>query len=229
MTPPLDQLTEMLGLDVADIRVMGATMYGRGSDAAAVIALSSGKTLEFESVRLMARPQTLLAELAAVAGVVPELKQPACMRVIALVSEIAVNEMRLTETDLARDWGSEYLQDASVIDVDLRDQAQRWGAFSMLANRDPKMTARDESTNLAKAGIVLRDCDGARVVRSGWFLAYVRDVAPRVSHTRLPTLMAQAGWGLPKQFKATQPTGSMVLHWPFYVVPAGWENQGDDA
>jgi hypothetical protein len=157
----LDQLTELLGLDVAGVKVTGACLYGRGSDAAAIIDLSNGKTLEFESIRSIARPQTLLAELAAVASVVPDLKQPACMRAIALISEIAVNEMRLTETDLARDWGLEYLQAASTIDLDLRDQAQRWGAFTALNNRNPATVARDDGTDLAKGSIVLRDWDGA--------------------------------------------------------------------
>ncbi len=90
----LAQLDELLGLGVAGIRVTGAAMFGRGADAAAVIELSNGKTLEFEAMRSRARPQTMLAEIAAVAGVVPDLKQASCMRVIALVSEVAVNEMR---------------------------------------------------------------------------------------------------------------------------------------
>jgi hypothetical protein len=225
----LDQLTELLGLDLAKVKVTGACLYGRGSEARAVIQLSDGDELQFESLRSMARPQTLLSEIAAVASVVPELKQPACLRAIALVSEIAVNEMRVTEVDLARDWGCEYLQSATVIDFDLRAQDQRWGAFSLLANRDPAVTARDESTDLAKAGIVLRDWDAARLVRSGWFLAYVRSVAPRVSHIALPPLMAQAGWETPKHIKATRPAGNETLHWPFYVAPADWENQGDDS
>jgi hypothetical protein len=222
---PLEQLTELLGLDITGVKITGAAVYGRGSDARAVVELNNGETLEFESLRSMARPQTLLAELAAVASVVPELKQPGCMRAIALVSEISDKNMRISEVDLARDWGMEYLQDATVLDVDLRDQAQRWGAFSMLANRDPAFTARDESTNLAKAALVLRDWDGARLIRSGWFLAYVRSVAPRVGHVALPPLMAQAGWELPKDTKATQPAGKETLHWKFYVAPEGWENE----
>jgi hypothetical protein len=226
-TSALEQLTELLCLDDAGVKVTGAAVYGRGSDARAVIQLSNGDALEFESLRSMARPQTLLAELAAVASVVPDLKQPACMHAIALVSEISDKNMRISEVDLARDWGMDYLQDASVVDVDTRDQAQRWGAFSMLANRDPDITARQDATSLAKAGLVLRDWDGARLVRSGWFLGYVRSVAPRVSHIALPSLMAQAGWESPKQIKATQPAGSKTLHWKFYVAPADWENLDD--
>lgn len=220
---PLDQLTELFGLDIAGLKVAGAHLYGRGADAAAIIDLSNQETLEFETLRSMARPQTLLAELAAVAGVVPDLKQSACMRAIALVSEIATNEMRLTEANLASEWGADYLQAASLIDVDLRDQADRWGAFSALAKRDPAVAARDENTDLACAGLVLRDItDGARLVRSGWYLAYVRANAPRVSHQRLPALMGQAGWTGPQRIKATCPTRTAQLVWGFYTVPGDW-------
>jgi len=224
---PLDQLTELLGLDVAGVKATGAAMYGRGSAARAVIYLSNGNALEFDSIRDMGRPQAMLTELASVVGVAPELKQSGCMRAITLVHRIAAHDMRISEVDLARDWGMEYLQDASVVDVDMRDQTQRWGAFSMLANRDPVVSARDESTNLAKAGLVLRDWDGARLIRAGWFLSYVRSVAPRVSHIALPPLMAQAGWEPPRQAKATRPGLKDTLHWKFYVAARGWEDQGD--
>jgi hypothetical protein len=225
----LDELTALLGLDEARRRVVGAQLFGRGSQARAVIRLDNDHTLLFESLAQMARPQNLLAELAAVAGVVPDLKQPACMRAIALTSRIAVNDMRIGEVDLAEDWGTEYLQAAATVDTDLRDQAQRWGAFQMLADHDPWARARENATSLARAGLVLRDWDGARLVRAGWFLGFVRATAPRVSHISLPPLMAQAGWALPKKMKATRPgmAGTQILK--LYVAPAGWEDGLDAA
>jgi hypothetical protein len=220
---PLEQLTELLGLDVAGIKVTGAQMYGRGSDAAATIWLSNSETLEFESLRSMARPQTLLAEVASIAGVVPDLKQPGCMRVIALVSEIATNEMRLTEVDQAHDWGTQYVQSATTLAVDTSDQGQRWGAWAYLHKHDPWTTARDEGSDLARAGKVIHDRDGSRLVRSGWYLAFVRTIAPRISHIRLPILMEQAGWQAPRRIKATNPSRPETLVWNFYTVPADWE------
>jgi hypothetical protein len=225
----LEELTELLGLSEARRRIVGAHLFGRGSYARAVIQLDNDRALEFESLAQMARPQNLLAELAAVAGVVPDLKQPACMRAIALTSQVAINDMRISEVDLAEDWGTEYLQSAATIDTDLRDQAQRWGAFQMLADHDPWARARENAMSLARAGFVLRDWDGARLVRAGWFLGFVRATAPRVSHISLPPLMAQAGWALPKKMKATRPgmAGTQILK--LYVAPAGWEDGLDAA
>jgi hypothetical protein len=92
-----------------------------------------------------------------------------------------------------------------------------------MQDHDPWSKARDEGTDLARAGMVLRDVDGSMLVRSGWFLAFVRSIAPSVGHTRLPTLMARAGWQSPRRIKATSPTSPAVLGWNFYVIPAGWD------
>lgn len=211
---PHEQLAELLGLDIADITVTGATLYGQGGAATLTIQLSNGNTLEFDPARAMIRPQTLLAELAISARVNPALKQDHCGRALTLACSIAKAYREMTELEQARDWGCTYLQAACTIDVDTADQAHRWGAFAALRDRDPESTGN----------IVLRDRDESRLARTGWFLQFVRTFAPRVSHTRLPVLMEQTGWERSRRIKATHPTARDTLVWSFYTVPAGWED-----
>jgi hypothetical protein len=218
-----EQLAQLLGLDVVGIKVLGADLYGQGGGATLTVSLSNGNTLEFDPARTMVRPQTLVAELAVAADVTPEIRQPQAVTALAVACRIARTHRRMTEAEQARDWGLQYLQSADTIAVDTTDQVERWGAWSYLNSHDPWTTARDAGTDLARAGKVIHDRDGSRLVRTGWLLAFVRTIAPRVSHIRLPTLMAQAGWELPRRIKATSPGGAETLTWSFYTVPAEWE------
>jgi hypothetical protein len=204
-----EQLAQLLGLDLVDVKVLGADLYGQGGAATLTVSLSNGNTLEFDPARTMVRPQTLLAELAVAAGVTPELKQPQAVNALAVACSIARTHRHMTEVDQARDWAGQYLQSAGTLVVDTTDQAQRWSAWQHLNSHDPWTKARDDGTDLARAGMVIHDHDGGRLVRSGWFLAFVRK---------------QAGWHAPRRIKATSPAAPETLVWSFYTVPAGWED-----
>ena len=219
-----EQLAQLLGLDLVGVKVVGANLYGQGGAATLTVALSNGNTLEFDPARTMVRPQTLVAELAVAAGVTPELKQPQAVNALAIACSIAKTHRHMTEADQARDWGLQYLQGAATVAVDTTDQVQRWGAWQHLSEHDPWSRAREEGSDLARAGKVLQDRDDTKLVRSGWLLAFVRTIAPRVSHIRLPVLMEQAGWQAPRRVKATSPRSPETLAWRFYTVPAGWED-----
>jgi hypothetical protein len=222
---PLEELTDLLGLKVRSLHVAWAKTFGCGSLARVVIGLSDESALRFDTLAAMARPAALMAELAAVAGVCPQLKPSQCFRAIALIRDIAETTATLTEAEIALDWGSDYLQDANVVDVGLDDQAERWGAFVILDKCDPYKTAAIDGTTLARASIVLRDRDGALLVRSGWFRDHVRKAAPRISHTEIAPRMAEVGWAIPKRVKATNPNGANCLQWSFHVVPANWGHE----
>jgi hypothetical protein len=205
-----NRLEAMLGLDKAGIHVKAVHLFGTGAEATLRIDLTNGAELRFEPADSMVRPQTVSARVALTVGVAVHLKQPQCVEAASLARQLAVTAAHYTEVDQAREWETEFLQAAETIEFDSRDQAHRFAAFKMLAGRNPFEPA------------VLRDTDGARLVRSGWFLDYVRSTAPRVSHKHLPTLMHEAGWMRPKRIKATAPLGARELIWTFYVVPADW-------
>jgi len=161
------------------------------------------------------RPQTVSAKVAIACGVAVHLKQPQCIEALALARKTANTQERYTEVDMATGWGVEFLQGADTLDFDSGNQAERFAVFGMVARLVPSENGY----------LVLRDRDGARWVRSGWFLEYVRLTAPRVSHVHLPTLMHEAGWERPKRIKATSPTASERRAWNFYVVSEGWEDR----
>lgn len=222
-----EQLAAMLDLPSVGVHITGARVVGQGSRASAQITLSNGEVLEFDSLFMMCRPQNLIAEVAACTGATPTLKQPQAVRAVALVRALAEHTAGITDDDIARTWGLEYVQAADPIDIDMGDQAARWGAFKHLERVHPYTKAREDGTTLAAAGTLLRHTDQSRYIRTGWFRDYVRaeqdhTIAPAQIHTR----MQRVGWqlrGSSGRTKATCPGTPGQLVWAFYVVPAGWE------
>jgi hypothetical protein len=205
---------------------MGARVVGRGGIATAYLYLSDGKELVFERLRDLAKPQTLMVELAACTGTTPVLKQAQAIRAVALIRALATHELTATTDELSTEWGVTFLQSAAAIDVDLEDQTQRWGAFAELDRRDPISAARQEGTSVASASVVLRHLDGTRFVRAGWFRAHVKQEDVSVSPQEIAQRMLRVGWdrrGAEGWIKATRPGHRGVLRWRFYLVAADWE------
>lgn len=210
------ELETIYGLNEVGVGIVGARIVGRGSRASADIYLDNGVEVTFESLRDASRPSTLLPELAASVGATPALKQPQCLKAVTLLRRIAEHHVSFSEDEIARDWGTSYLQSAEVLDLDMSDQAQRWGAF--------------EALNRREGAIVLRHHDGTRYVRCGWYRENVRAHDGTVSALDLAHRMERVGWlrrGTHGRIKATCPTRPDTLLWTFYEVPAGWEDADD--
>jgi hypothetical protein len=84
-----EQLAALLDLPSVDVDIRGARITGQGSRASVQIRLSTGTTMEFDTVRDMVRRQNLIAEVAACTGACPQLKQPQAVRAVALVRALA--------------------------------------------------------------------------------------------------------------------------------------------
>ena len=222
-----EQLEALLDLSSVGVSVLGARLFGQGSRASVEIPLSNGDTMTWETVRDMARPANLAAEVAVCAQATPKLTQAQALRAVALVRGLADRERTMTDNDIAVDWGVSYLQAAIVLDVDLSDQTQRWAAFERLGRHEPYRQAREEGTSVANAGLVLRAGDGSRLVRAGWYYQHVRTLDAGMSQNRLANRMAQVGWTRRAgsgRIKATAPGRQATLGWNFWTVPAGWED-----
>jgi hypothetical protein len=132
-----------------------------------------------------------------------------------------------TLDELSREWGQTFLKAAIVLDLDMEDQTQRWGAFCELERQDnPVAAARRDPTSIAQACLVLRHLDGTRYVRSGWFRSYVRQEDVTVPAQEVAQRMERVGWqrrGREGWIKATRPAFQDVHRWRFYVVREGWE------
>ncbi len=216
------KLATLFDLPALGIKVLGADTFGSGSRAAAEIKLSNGEVMTFDTLRDMANAGNLAAELAACTGATPKLTKADALAAISLVRTIARTHRAMTDNDAAIDWGTNYLQAAAVIDFDLDDQRQRWGAFSQLNEVEP---SRDP-IGVPPPNIVLRHLDGTRLVRASWFGTYVRRM-DSASSREIPTRMSRVGWhrrGSEGRIKASRPGFSDTLQWSFYLVPAGWED-----
>jgi hypothetical protein len=224
-----DRLGELLELPSAGLRITGARIVGRGGSASADLYLSDGSEITFPTLSEFANPNRLAVEMGAATGVVLTLKRPAALRALALLRELAKHEETVTADELSVEWGLTFLQAADPVDVDMDDQGQRWGAFSELNRRDPVAAARSEGTSVARACVVLCHLDGTRFVRAGWFRAHVRQEDVTVSPQEITTRMARVGWRRRAGegwIKATRPGFRDVLRWRFYLVPAGWGDDG---
>lgn len=227
---PLEELGELLALPSVGLRVTGARLFGDGGDAAGFIDLSDGTELVLRSMREATRPGTLMAEVVATTGARPRLKQPQAMDAVALVRQIARRTRTLGEAEQAIEWGVSFLQLAEMIDVDLFDQHERWGAFSRLAKTDPRARNRESNLSIATASVVLRHLDGSRLVRTSWLEAHVRAIDPRVTPAALGVQMQRVGWerrGQSGRWKATRPGAPGQLNWAFWHVRHGWEDRGE--
>lgn len=223
-----EQLTAILDLASVELSVTGARVVGRGGTATAYLYLSDGSELVFERLRDMAKPPTLMVEVAACTGASPKLNQQQAIRAVALLRGLAAHEIAATVDELSREWGVSFLQSAAALEVDMDDQRQRWGAFSELERREPVADARAESKSVASASVVLCHLDGTRFVRAGWFRADVKSEDVTASPQEIAQRMRRVGWerrGRDGWIKATCPGAPRApLRWRFYIVAAGWED-----
>jgi hypothetical protein len=225
---PLAELTALLALHTVGLRVKGAIVYGRGSKASASVFLSDDGTLLLEPLGSYSAPARLAAEVVSTTGAVPKLKGPDAMRVVALIHKIAKHFEGADRDAAAIDWGSDFLQTAETLSVDIDNQVERWSAFVRLRDTDPVGSARTDNATIASRCIVLVDPNGTRYVRCGWFLGYVRSLVGTRSPQELNVDMERVGWRRPSKsgrIKATSPRTGDTLNWSFYVVPMGWESR----
>jgi hypothetical protein len=159
-------------------------------------------------------PADVIAEVAACTGATPTLKQAQCAQAITL-GQGSRRSSRSTARTTSRASGAATTSAiAETIDIDINDQAQRWRAFEMLAERRP---VGQGCRRAPAAGLVLRHRDGSRFVRTLWFERYVKSRDASVSRTVIGPRMAKVGWerrGKHGDIKATAR--------PFWVVPANW-------
>jgi hypothetical protein len=222
-----DRLADLLDLKSIGITVVAADIYGAGSRASVEIRLSNGEVMTFDQLREMTQPGLLAAELVACTGATPKLSKPIALQATSLVRAIARTHRTMSDNDAAIEWGVGYLQHAEVLDFDLNDQADRWGAFSALAELDP---TRDPA-GVPPPCWVLRHSDGTRLVRSSWFVTHVKN-QDSVSTRDIPVRMCRVGWerrGSEGRVKATRPGLKGQLNWAFFFVPAGWEDRAETA
>lgn len=221
------QLAALLDLQSVGLSIMGARMIGRGGGASADLILSDRSTITFEAVRDVANPGRLSTEVAACTGATPMLKREQALRAVALLRTIAMHQATFTADDIARDWGTDYLQAVEILDVDMDAQDQRWAAFSRLTTLEPGTRFRESGGHRAAATVALRDTQGNRYVRCGWFRECVRAQDSSASPQQLAIRMERVGWqkrGSSGRIKATRPGLRGQLGWTFFVVPPGWED-----
>lgn len=223
-----EQLNALLSLPES-ASICGARITGQGSRATVEIDLANGDTMVFETLRDMTRPAVLIAEVAACAGVAISLKQSTAVNAVVLVRAIAEHTAATNDNDDAIDWGVSYLQTAMVLDVDMDDQRERWGAFSRLRDAQDGVEAAEapgRESSYAAANVVLRSHSGVRYVRAGWFQRYVCRQDSTISRQAVTVRMLRVGWqvrGKTGRIKATCPTRPNTLGWNFLLVPEGWE------
>lgn len=215
-------LADLFELPLHGLTILGADVFGSGSRASVEIKVSNGEVMSFDQVREMANPNILAAELVACTGATPKITKPNALRAIALVRAMARQHNTMSDNDAAREWGAAYLQAAMLIDFDMDDQRDRWGAFSQLNEVDP---IRDP-IGVPPPNVVLRHKDGTRLVRASWFGTYVRRM-DTVSSRDIPNRMSRVGWhrrGSEGRIKASRPGFADTLQWSFYLVAEGWED-----
>jgi hypothetical protein len=188
-----EELTSLLDLDTVGLRINGARIVGQGSSASADVYLSNGDTITFETLRDVGKAANLMLEVAACTGATPHLKAPQALRAVALLRALAEHHRTVNDDDLTVEWCLAYLQAADVLDTTMGDQQERWGAFARLDQIDPG-AARAAGGTLGP-GLVLRDVDGLRYVRTGWFRDYVRGVHdPTASPRQITHRVERVGW-----------------------------------
>lgn len=227
---PAETLGALLQLPSVGLSVTRAVVHGHGSRASADLFLSDGTVVQFETLRDIANPSKLAVEITATTGALPRLKAPDAQLVLKLVREIAEHRAVLDVDDISRDMGVTFLQAAQVLDVDMNDQAQRWGGFCYLADLEPVHNSRIEGKSVAALCVVLRDPSGNVYVRTGWFYAHARAMDLGVSQAEIAHRMERVGWqrrGQRGAIKATAPDRDTELSWNFYRIPAGWNQTPD--
>jgi hypothetical protein len=227
----MSTLTDMLELPSVGLSVKGVRIVGRGSAASADILLSDGRTITFEKFSNVGKPSSLRIEVATTTGATSKLTQDQALQVIAWMRIAAEHIETSTIDDIARDWGTSFLAAAEPIDVDMNDQAERWGAFQFLVDHDPVSIARNGGCSIAKVSRVLIGHDGRRYVRTAWMRAYVRSEDASMSPAAIANAMQRVGWHRPGskgRIIARRPEFSDAVWLAFYIVPANWEYEGAD-
>lgn len=223
-----EELSRLLGLDEIDRVLVDVRMFGRGPAASVDVELSGDTRLTFERFGDITKPPMLTAYLASV-GVARTFKGAEAAMSGALISRLAEHHESANADEVAREWASEFLRLAPVQEIKLDDQADRWRAFASLQGLNPDAGEDRTAFSLAQASVVLLDTtSGVRLVRCGWFLAYVRRESGTYNAATLDTQMARVGWqrsGGEGKVKATAPDGHRTLNWRFYIVPKGWDER----
>lgn len=227
------QLAKLLGLDklTPPLTFGAAQVIGDGASAAAYMEVSDGSVIRFASLRDMAQVNRLMAEVVATTGALPKINQQGAMQAVALLKQHAEHVRSMSEEDEAIDWGITFLTAADVLDLDLDDQTQRWGAFTRLGEIDPRETSRQSGISIAAASTVLRAEDGTRLVRTDWMRAWVKSIEPRMTPAAIAALMQRVGWirrGTKGRWKATRPGLPGQQNMAFWVVPPGWDDRGEE-
>lgn len=221
-----EEINGILKLREAGYWITGARFVGRGAAASCDLFLNDGTTITFERVSDMAAPMKVRTALAATLGLPRKVDGNQTIRLIASAHRLAEHQASYDADEVAREWGSSFLQAAPVIDVDMADQRERWGAFDSLSGIDPTaLRASGEVGSIAAGSPVLRDVHGIRYVRTGWFRAHVR-AEESISSVELANRMQRVGWtrhGESGRIKATRPNFPDQWIWTFYAVPATWE------
>lgn len=243
-TPPMDaargvllsDLTTRLGVEHIGAVVTDAEVFGAGPTARVRISLSTGQRITFERFAHVGNGAQLGAHLVSYTGVIRSFKNADAAAIASLVFRLSKVDQAETDEVFARSWGTEYLAAAPTVDVDLRDQMERWRAFSHLNGINPAADAgeRRDAETYATCTCVLRDTSSSRrLVRAGWFQSYVtrRQDAGGYGPTAVAALMLSVGWhrnGKSGRVHARQPAGHGELLWAFLTVAEGWEAQCDD-
>ena len=129
---------------------------------------------------MTARP--LMETLVATIGVETSLKDADARHAVALMRKLGTCEQIESDDARSLDLGREFLQAAEVIDVDMSDQSARWRAFGYLKQLNPAAARLGGPSSIAQECVVLRDADGTRYVRSGWFSDFAKASDPN-THT----------------------------------------------
>jgi hypothetical protein len=220
------ELAHLLGLRSVGRTITGVKLYGTGAAARADIHLDDERTIVLEPTGQYASPSRLAAEIALTIGALPKVKKSEhALRALTLIHSLADHDAERDRAADATSAGLEFLQRATILDCDLSDQAERWGAFSQLHDRDPVQAARAAGASIARYALVLRDAPGRMYVRCGWFAAFVRELLGPYGSQQLAQDMASVGWrrqGRGGWIKATAPDRPATLAWTFYTVPPAW-------
>jgi hypothetical protein len=230
-------LASAFGLDELGLRVVDVQIFGRGTSAVIDIRVSGDLpnglcVIRFDRFGDVTQPAKLASELVTQTGVYRKFNGQDAGQIAAAIVRLAKHRAEAADDQASVEWGTEYLRIAPTLAVDLDDQADRWRAFSAVARLNPAShTGEDRSAEaLAAASVVLEDAASRRLVRSGWFQAFVkREVGGVYSPQALVTQMERSGWKRPNSqgyIKATPVAGGRPLAFRFYVVPVDWPDPG---
>jgi hypothetical protein len=227
----LERLTKdihaaQVGLTLADVRVSGY-----GDRARVAFVFSDGSELDFPHAEQIATASRLASGLANTIGIAAEFSPLQARRVAAHVRRYAGRTNERRERDEAITWGIDFLRLAGAEVFDFADQASRFRRWRELHELDPdeQTSVRSAEAYARKSIVAVDGSTGIRYVRAGWFQEYVRRIGATAGQADVMELMLDVGWkrkGNKGRIKATDPAGlGKPIGMPFYVVPAGWEDE----